>query len=76
MRWRSGFFRPASCSEPLKHWAFRSRHTRIGCTPGPSTMNLSPMEMAAADGRNLRIAADHGNSLELKPLLHDVSGFQ
>jgi putative sterol carrier protein len=47
IRWRRGLLRPASCIEPLKHCAFRSRHTRIGCTPGPSTMNLSPSETAA-----------------------------
>ncbi|HTT17428.1 MAG TPA: hypothetical protein VMG82_00690 [Candidatus Sulfotelmatobacter sp.] len=31
-----------SCKEPLKHCAFRSRQTRIGGTPGPSTMKRSP----------------------------------
>src|SRR6202451_4000313 len=47
IRCRSGFLRPASCTEPVKHCAFRSRQTRIGCTPGPSTINLSPREIAA-----------------------------
>src|SRR6266851_10120344 len=45
IRWRSGFLRPPSCTEPLKHCAFRSRHTRIGWIPGPSTMNRSPWEI-------------------------------
>ena len=47
IRWRKGFLRPASCINPLKQCAFRSRHTGIGPTPGPSTMNLSPKEIAA-----------------------------
>src|SRR5881409_52856 len=33
--------------EPLKHSAFHSRHTRIGYTSGPSTMNFSVMDIAA-----------------------------
>ena len=47
IRCRSGLLRPANCIEPLKHCAFRSRQTRIGCAPGPSTMNRSPSEIAA-----------------------------
>jgi hypothetical protein len=42
----TGFFRLASCIEPLKTSAFRSRQTRVCCTPGSSSMNRSAIEIA------------------------------
>src|SRR6185312_6772802 len=47
MRCRKGLLRPGSRIDPLKHCAFRSTHTRVEGSPGPSTMNRSAMDTAA-----------------------------